>query len=89
MSVQFDPPYGLTQAHLGAFWQSRRTDFPRVRTIQPIAATNEEFGGPGQWLPASWQFALTNEPECRLQMTSADDQWMWQLQRNRLVVNWN
>lgn len=88
MSVQFEPPKGLNQAHLGSFWATQRTSLPRVRAVQPIATTNEDFGGPGQWLPPSLQLALTNEPDCRLQMTSEDDQWMWQLQRNRLVVNW-
>src|SRR5690606_26028906 len=28
------------------------------------------------------------EPECRLQMVSEDDQWLCQVQRDRLVVNW-
>lgn len=88
MSVQFDPPRELNQAHLGAFWATQRDQLPIVRTTQPIATTNEVFGNQGQWLPPSLQFALTNEPECRLQMTSVDDQWMCQVQRNRVVVNW-
>ncbi len=86
MSVQFDPPKGLNQAHLGAFWATQKDALPHVRAIHPIATTNEIFGS--QWLPPSLQLALTNEPDCRLQMTSADDQWMCQSQRNRLVVNW-
>ena len=86
--MQFDPPKGLNQAHLGAFWGSQKDDFPLVRAIQPISTTDEVFGNQGQWLPPSLQFALTNEPDCRLQMTSFDDQWMCQVQRDRLVINW-
>lgn len=88
MSIQFDPPKGLNPAHLGAFWVTQKDSLPHVRTVQPIATTNEIFGGQGQWLPPSMQLAFTNEPDCRLQMTSLDDQWMYQVQTNRLVVNW-
>lgn len=88
MSIQFDPPKGLNQAHLGAFWVTQRDLLPHVRAVQPISTTNEVFGNQGQWLPPSLQLALTNEPDCRLQMTSSDDQWMCQVQRNRLVINW-
>lgn len=88
MSIQFDPPKGLNQAHLGAFWAGQRSILPMVRSAQPILATNEVFGDQVQWLPPALHLALTNEPECRLQMTSADDQWMCQVQRDRLVVNW-
>ena len=88
VSVQFDPPKGLNQAHLGAFWVTQRVSLPHVRAVPPIGTTNESFGDQGGWLPPALQLALTNEPECRLQMTSSDDQWMCQVQRNRIVVNW-
>ena len=88
MSIQFDPPKGLNHGHLGAFWATQRSSLPLVRAAQPIRTTNEVFGNQGQWLPPSLRLALTNEPECRLQMTSSDDQWMCQVQRDRLVVNW-
>lgn len=88
VSVQFDPPKRLNQAHLGAFWFTQKSEFPNVRAVQPIPTVTEVFAEQGQWLPPSLQLALTNEPESRLQMTSSDDQWMCQIQRNRLVVNW-
>lgn len=86
--MQFDPPKGLNQAHLGAFWFTQKGEFPNVRAVQPIPTVNEAFAEQGQWLPPSFQLALTNEPESRLQMMSEDEEWMCQLQRNRLVVNW-
>ncbi len=88
MSIQFDPPNGLNQAHLGAFWVTQKHELPRVRALQPITASYDDFGGERQWLPPSLQLALTNEPDCRLQMISLDDQWVCQVQRNRLVLNW-
>lgn len=65
ISIQFDPPKGLNQAHLGAFWVTQKDLLPNVRAVQPIATTNENFGSQGQWLPPSLQLALTNEPDCR------------------------
>lgn len=88
MSIQFDPPRGLNAAHLGAFWMTQRQDLPTVRTLPPIPSVQDDFGGVGQWLPPALQFALTSEPDCRFQMVSSDEQWMCQLQRNRIVVNW-
>lgn len=88
MSVQFEPPQGLTQAHLGGYWMSQRDAFPVVHSAQGIPASAEEFGGRRSWLPPALRLALTEEPDARVQMASADSQWMQQVQANRLVVNW-
>jgi len=88
ISVQFDAPRELHLAHLGAFWATQKSALPVVRVLQPIPAIVEAFGSQEQWLPPSVQLALTDEPDCRLQMISQDDQWMCQVQRNRLVINW-
>jgi len=88
ISVQFDPPKGINLAYLGAFWYKHQSSMPGVKTTQPIPMANESFGTELPWIPPSLQLALTNEPDCRLQMTCPDDQWMWQVQRNRFVVNW-
>lgn len=88
MSVQFDPPTALTVAHLGSFWALQKGTFPNVKAIQPIVSTNEDFGAEGQWVPPSLRLAFSDESQCRLQMTSADGQWMCQIQPDRLVVNW-
>lgn len=88
MSVQFDPPKGMNLGHLGAFWVTQKELLPSVRVANPIAAAREDFGEQTQWRPPPLQFALSSKPDCRLQMTSADDQWVGQVQRDRLVVNW-
>ena len=87
LSVQFDAPKGLSLAHLGAFWSTQTATYPGIRSVEPLPTVNEIFGK-GVWLPTSLQFAFSNDPDCRIQMTSHDDEWMCQLQRNRLIVNW-
>ncbi|MEN9667636.1 MAG: hypothetical protein RLZZ326_3999, partial [Planctomycetota bacterium] len=47
-----------------------------------------EFAGGRSWLPPSLRLALAEEPDTRVQMTSADKAWVQQVQANRLVVNW-
>jgi uncharacterized protein (TIGR04255 family) len=88
ISTQFEPPRGLTQAHLGAYWADCRRDYPQVHATQVLPATTEEFGGRRTWLPPSLRLALTDEPDSRIQMTSEDSTWMLQVQSNRIVVNW-
>jgi len=88
VSVQFDTPRRLTQAHLGAYWATQRERFPVVHSTQGLPAINEEFAGGQSWLPPSLLLALSEEPDTRVQMTSADKVWVQQVQANRLVVNW-
>lgn len=88
ISAQFDTPRRLAQAHLGAYWASQRDRFPTVHSTQGLPAINEEFAGGRSWLPPSLRLALAEEPDTRVQMTSADKAWVQQVQANRLVVNW-
>jgi uncharacterized protein (TIGR04255 family) len=88
MSIQYQRPRGLNLAHLGAFWMTQRQELPFVHVQQPIASVSDDYGAAGQWLPPSLQLALKTEPDGRIQMVSADEQWMCQLQLNRIVVNW-
>lgn len=88
ISVQFEPPPGLNLAHLGIFWERQKAEFPKMVLCPPIPATPDDFVKEGQWLPPSLRLAFINEPLGRLQMTSSDDQWMCQIQVDRLVVNW-
>ena len=88
ISVQFDTPRRLTQAHLGAYWASQREQFPLVHSTQGLPAINEEFAGGRAWLPPSLRLALAEEPDTRVQMMSADKAWVQQVQSNRIVANW-
>lgn len=88
LSVQFDPPLGFNVGHFGAFWASQKGRFATVATSPPISTPPEKFGGESQWLPVAYGLGLTNDPQCRLQMTSGDGEWMGQIQADRLVLNW-
>ena len=88
ISVQFETPRRLTQAHLGVYWASQREQFPTVHSTQGLPAINEEFAGGRSLLSPSLRLALAEEPDTRVQMTSADKAWVQQVQADRLVVNW-
>lgn len=88
MSVQFAPPKGFGIAHLGVFWDILKEDFPNVTAVQPITPMVDDFGTEKRWFPQSFRLALSDSPDCRLQMTSADECWMCQIQQDRLAINW-
>lgn len=89
VSLQFERPSGLNGAHLGAFWYTQRDKYPHAKTAPPIPSVDPDlFGSPGPLLVPSIRIALLNEPEQRVQMTSEDEQWMVQIQENRIVINW-
>jgi len=87
ISARFSTESAINPGHLGAYWSTVKDRFPSVASTQPIASRNDDASA--RWTPPSIQFALTSKPDCRLQMTQAeDDAWMWQVQSDRLVVNW-
>ncbi|HEX4143763.1 MAG TPA: TIGR04255 family protein [Pirellulales bacterium] len=88
LSVQFDPPPGFNAGHFGAFWATQKDRFGTVATSPPISTPAEKFGGEGQWLPPTFGLGISNDPQCRVQMTSDDGEWMGQIQADRLVLNW-
>lgn len=89
MAARFNAGGAVNAGHLGAFWSQVRDRFPTVHAAQPIASRAAAFDTEAQWTPPAIRFAVTDQPDCRLQMTAPDDEtWMWQVQSDRLVVNW-
>lgn len=87
IGVGFKTKSVINAGHLGVFWSRVRDKFPSMQSLQPITVRTED--AKAKWTPPSIQFAFSNKPDCRLQMTSEDDDaWMWQVQSDRLVVNW-
>lgn len=87
ISARFSTGSTINPGHLGAFWSTVKDRFPSVVSTQPIASPKDDAAA--RWTPPLIQFALTSRPDCRLQMTQIkDDAWMWQVQSDRLVVNW-
>jgi uncharacterized protein (TIGR04255 family) len=87
LGVQFAPLQGLTNAHLGAFWQSLQTDqWPSVSDAELLPPAFEQFDDKARWASGRLRFEITNK--CRLQIKNADADRMIQVQNSRLHFNW-
>jgi uncharacterized protein (TIGR04255 family) len=89
LSIQFKPIEDFTNAHLGLFWNRLRAEYPRVSDAEPIQPQIERFGSQLVRRPRLPTFqVVAGHGAARLQMTSADERTMVQLQNGRLVYNW-
>jgi len=87
LGIQFERLPGLTNAHLGAFWERTRSDWPHVSDAPPLDEQFETFGRQPAWNRAI-HLRLTQAPAARLQMKNATGDRMVQLQNCRLDYNW-
>ncbi len=87
LSVQFDRVPGLTNAHLGAFWQNERAEFPTVKEVSPIEDRFESFGQRPVWERAL-KLKVGKAPSTRIQLVNEKRDRMLQLQSTRLAYNW-
>jgi len=87
LSVQFERLDALSNACLGAFWQERRSAWPRVSDASPLDEQFETFGRQPGW-DKGIHLKLTQSPAGRIQMRSAAGDRMIQLQNCRLDYNW-
>lgn len=87
LGIQFERLPGLTNAHLGAFWQQRKADWPQVNDAPPLQEQVEAFGGQLGWSRAV-HLKLTQSPSVRIQMRNAAGDRMIQVQNCRLDYNW-
>jgi uncharacterized protein (TIGR04255 family) len=88
LSLQFQPLKGMSNAHLGLFWNRVRKDYPVLEDAPPIDPQFERFGAdlPRAVFPP---FRITmGHQVARLQMSSSDQHMMLQFQNGRLVFNW-
>jgi len=89
LSIQFEPIKGFGNAHLGIFWSRHQEVFPKPSDAEPIIAQYEIFGKERNRLSTMPpRVRLGSNPAVRLQMTSADQSRMVQVQNGRLVYNW-
>jgi uncharacterized protein (TIGR04255 family) len=87
LSIQFERLRGLTNAHLGAFWQQKSQEWPQVSDAPPLDEQVETFGKQPAWNKA-FRLKLTQAPSARVQMRNANGDRMIQLQNCRLAYNW-
>jgi len=87
LGVQFQRLRGLTNAHLGAFWEQRKGHWPHVEDAPPLDEQFETFGGDQAWRKAI-QLRFTRSPVVRLQMKNGTGDRMIQVQNCRVDYNW-
>ncbi len=87
LGVQFDPVPSLSNAHLGAFWQSLGPDWQDVSDAPRLEPEFEVFGSPVLW-QRGLQIRVGQDPAVRLQIRNGDRTRMIQVQNGRLIYNW-
>ncbi len=87
LGIQFERLPGLANAHLGAFWQQRKSEWPQIDDAPPLEEQFETFGKQTGWQKGI-HLKITQAPAARLQMRNATGDRMIQLQNCRLDYNW-
>ncbi|HLQ26814.1 MAG TPA: TIGR04255 family protein [Acidiferrobacterales bacterium] len=81
--VLFSTAKPIRAAHIGAFWNSVRTDFPATQEVPPLPPVLEETGG------MSFQFQISTSPEIpRTWFVTEDGRQIIQMQPDRFLLNW-
>jgi len=88
LSILFEPIVSLNDVHLGPFWWENKASFPTVEPVQPIRSNTDSFAFGTPFSSQNLTIELMGEPETRLMMSSADGDWLCQLQKDRMVINW-
>ena len=84
--LQFRPLAQFEAPHYGLFWETIRKNYPRSRTIAPIA--NQQIVEVAPHEPITLQM-VANAPELpRVWFISKDDTCLVQLQPDRFLFNW-
>jgi uncharacterized protein (TIGR04255 family) len=92
LGVQFAPTPGITSGHFGWYWKAR-LDGSWTKTVDapPLPDQFERFGEKRTWnwnlLPVP-QIKIMIENPVRLQIISASDERVIQLQNSRCIYNW-
>ncbi|TWT44733.1 hypothetical protein RAS1_11490 [Phycisphaerae bacterium RAS1] len=86
--MQFENIAGLTNAHLGCFWQSLGADWPHVEDAAPIEPTFERFDEEQLWAPDIFKLRVSSERASRIRVRDEKRSAMIQVQRDRLHYNW-
>lgn len=85
--VQFSTKVPLIAAHVGAFWQSIRKDFPRAEQVDPLMAVIEQpisslLGGVEQ------SPMFLESAQVRTWLLAEDGRALIQIQNDRFLYNW-
>ena len=81
LGFEFSPLANFTQAHLGVLWNDIRARYPRTEDKPPLV--DLPVG-----VPFPFQFAQLQGVGFRTWFISDDDQYVLQIQNDRLLHNW-
>ena len=87
LGVQF--PSILSPAHLGLYYEKVKLRFPKIQVHPPVFSVIETFGTsaiPGPQF--TFTAGTTAGTQARMWFLSEDDNFLIQLQSDRLIVNW-
>jgi uncharacterized protein (TIGR04255 family) len=88
LGVQFDELPGMTNGHLGAFWQTLDpSEWTAAADAPPLNSQFEQFTDSGRW-GRGLKFQLSQVPASRLQVRNRAGNRMIQIQNGRLHFNW-
>lgn len=86
LSIQFSPLEKYSSVYGSLFWQERFASWPRVQELPELTDSFEQFDRDKLWFHG---FALSPAPTTnRLQIFSADETEIVQIQRSRFARNW-
>jgi uncharacterized protein (TIGR04255 family) len=88
LGVQFQPLPGFSNAHLGVFWKRLGQEWPSLSDAPSLEPQFERFAGTEAWAKWGVQLKLTQDVGSRLQITSASQDRMIQVQNGRFHYNW-
>jgi uncharacterized protein (TIGR04255 family) len=83
LGVQFSSV--LSPVHLGLYYEKVKSRFPKIQVHPPVPPVFETFGTSA--IPGP-QFTVTTGMQGRMWFLSQDDNFLIQLQSDRLIVNW-
>lgn len=87
IGIQFAPLVNVTSGHFGCFWREHLQTWKLFADVEPIADQFESFESPV--LLSANELMIVQAPyPGRLQIVSADEAKMIQIQQSRFLLNW-
>ncbi len=87
IGVQFEPIEGISEAHIGLYWQSLRDSYPRTESKPRFEIPVESFSSDSQFVTPQVTIAPTKGMLGRTWLISEDEDYLIQVQNTHFVHN--